>query len=539
MKKEELISRLTDKQKEYDWHLLPEEFTYSTPLQYVCHKKDELGNEHGVQTIRLGKILRGDGCPICRGKGMTKELFVYKANLVHKYSYIYDKFEFADKRTKGTIYCPKHNIEFQQSPSKHLSGQGCPKCRYKKSAASNTKTTEEFIDEAKKIWGDRWIYTDAEYKKGQEKISIICPIHGKFWITPNNHIHKSNPQGCPQCGKESSINNRTMTFSEFAEVASKIHNNKYEYIESEFTKASDMVGIICPIHGKFYQKGINHTCLKQGCPKCSNQQSLAEEEIVSFINEIIPNFEIQQRNRKIINPYEIDIIIPSYNFAIEFNGLIWHSEQYGRNKKYYHLNKTAACENKGIRLIHIFEDEWLYKRDIVKSKLMEILHCSPIKISADDCKIKEITAKEYKEFIITNCIKNTQSASIRYGLFHKDELISVMAIKKSNDFGMYELLSLSDRLYTDVIEGDEVLFKYFIKEYKPKIVTTKVDRRWSDVKEIKKLGFSLVRYDEPNYWYVDGKHRISESKAKALKNKDLYRIYDCGNIIFEWRNLQF
>ena len=60
MKKEELISRLTDKQKEYDWHLLPEEFTYSTPLQYVCHKKDELGNEHGVQTIRLGKILGND-----------------------------------------------------------------------------------------------------------------------------------------------------------------------------------------------------------------------------------------------------------------------------------------------------------------------------------------------------------------------------------------------------------------------------------------------------------------------------------------------
>ena len=538
MKKEELISRLTDKQKEYDWHLLPEEFTYSTPLQYVCHKKDELGNEHGVQTIRLGKILRGDGCPICRGKGMTKELFVYKANLVHNYSYIYDKFEFADKRTKGTIYCPKHNIEFQQSPSKHLSGQGCPKCRYKKSAASNTKTTEEFIDEAKKIWGDRWIYTDAEYKKGQEKISIICPIHGKFWITPNNHIHKSNPQGCPQCGKESSINNRTMTFLEFAEVASKIHNNKYKYIESEFTKASDAVGIICPIHGKFYQKGINHTCLKQGCPKCSNQQSLAEEEIVSFINEIIPNVEIQQRNRKLINPYEIDIVIPSYNFAIEYNGLVWHSEKLNKNE-YYHLNKTAACENKGIRLIHIFEDEWLYKRDIVKSKLMEILHCSPIKISADDCEIKEITAKEYKEFIITNCIKNTQSASIRYGLFHKDELISVMAIKKANDFGLYELLSLSDRLYTDVIEGDEALFKYFIKEYKPKIVTTKVDRRWSDGKEIEKLGFSLVRYDEPNYWYVDGKHRISESKAKAFKNKDLYRIYDCGNIIFEWRNLQF
>ena len=817
MNKEELICRLTDKQKEYDWHLLPEEFTYSTPLQYICHKKDELGNEHGTQTIKLGKILRGDGCPICRGKGMTKELFVYKANLVHNNSYLYDRFNYVDKRTKGIIFCPKHNVEFQQTPAKHLIGQGCPKCRYEKSAASKTKTTEEFVEEANKIWGERWIYTDTEYKKGQEKVSIICPIHGKFWMTPNNHIHKTNPQGCPQCGKESSINSRTMTFSEFVEVASKVHNNKYKYVESEFTKASDMVGIICPIHGKFYQRGVNHTCLQQGCPKCSNQQSLSEEEIALFLNEIIPNAEIQQRNRKIINPYELDIVIPSYNLAIEynglvwhsdkftkkdmekkkivstedfvnkargifgeyydysktdiskkdekrrvtitcpihgdflqnmyshlkgcgcpkcgkeksaktqtftneefinkcniihnnkyiytvtrykgatekvdiichkhgvfsqmayshlqghgcpkcaseqnaenllltkeefiekankvhkgtenyhlveykgakvpvqiickyghtywqmpnkhlqghscpycshnvskqeneiteflnkelnietdnnnrkilgngkeiditipskntaieFNGLIWHSEQYGGNKEYYHLDKTVACNSKGIRLIHIFEDEWLYKKDIVKSKLKEILNCSPIQIKANNCEIKKISKRDCTDFLNNNSIQGKVKSSFQYGLYNKNELVSVIALKKCGN-KEFEILAYCNKMDSYIIGGEKKMLNYLIEVINPNRITICFDRRWDNGENFEKIGFKYRYSSSPKYYYVVGKHRKDWSEftknklieqgfdkdktvEEIMEERGIYKIYDCGMLIFDWK----
>lgn len=813
MKKEELIDKLTDKQKEYDWSLLPEEFTYTTPLQYICHCKDELGNEHGTQTIKLGKILRGDGCPKCRGKGMYKELFMYKANLVHNNLYLYDKFDFVDKRTKGTIYCPKHDIEFQQTPMKHLSGQGCPKCRYEKSAASKTNDPNDFIEKVKQIWGDKYILDKAKYEKCYKRVCVECPTHGEFWITPTSFLRG---QGCPQCGKESSINSRTMTFSEFVEVASKVHNNKYEYIESEFTKASEMAGIICPIHGKFYQRGVNHTCLKQGCPKCSNQQSLAEEEIVTFLNEIIQNAEIQQRNRKIISPYELDIVIPSYNLAIEynglvwhsdkfakeemgkkkivstkdfinkaqeifgeyydysktdiskkdekrrvtitcpahgdfiqdmyshlngcgcpncgkekiartqsfttedfinrsnivhnnkyiyteteykgstekvniicpkhgvfsqmayshlqghgcpkcaseqnaenllltkgefiekankihkgtenyslveykgakvpvqiickyghtywqmpnkhlqghgcpycshnvskqeneiteflnkelnietdnnnrnilgngkeidimihskdtaieFNGLIWHSEQYGGNKEYYHLDKTVACENKGIRLIHIFEDEWLYQKNIVKSKLMEILQCSTIQISADDCEFKKISKKECNNFLNGNSLKGEVNSSIQYGAFYKNELVSVIALQKYHYNKEYEIVACCNKLNTFVIGGEKKILDYLIETLNPNRFTICFDRRWDNGENFEEIGFKYCYSSKPNHYYVVGKHRrdlteftkdklveqgFDKDKTvdEIMEEQEIYKIYDCGVTVFE------
>lgn len=363
MKKEELLGRLNDKQKDYDWSLLPEEFTYTTPLQYICHNKDELGNEHGIQNIKLGKILRGDGCPLCRGKHMTKELFVYKAKLVHNNSYVYDDFNYINKNTKGTIYCPKHNIKFQQTPSKHLSGQGCPKCRYEKAAASKTKDTEYFIKKATEVWGDKYVLSNAVYEKCHKKVRIVCRKHGDFWITPMNFI---SGQGCPKCGKESSINSRKMSFNEFCDIASKVHNEKYKYNEDEYTMASELVGIECPIHGKFYQKGTNHMDLRQGCPKCSNQQSLAEEEIVSLLKGIIPNVEIEQRDRTIIKPYEVDIYIPSFNIAIEYNGLVWHSDKFncGEMKR----NKIKSTEDFINKSKAIFGERYVYTKTDVDKK---------------------------------------------------------------------------------------------------------------------------------------------------------------------------
>lgn len=795
MKKEELLVRFNDKQKGYDWSLLPEEFTYATQLQYICHKKDELGNEHGVQNIKLGKILRGDGCPLCRGKHMTKELFVYKANTVHNNSYVYDEFDYVNKNTKGFIYCPKHNIKFNQTPLKHLSGQGCPKCRYEKSAASNAKDTEYFVNKAVEVWGDKYVLSNATYKRCNKKICIGCRKHGDFWITPMNFI---SGQGCPICGKESSINSRKMSFKEFCEIASEVHNGKYKYYEDEYAMASELVGIECPIHGKFYQKGTNHIDLHQGCPKCSNQQSLAEEKIVLFLREIIPNAVIEQRNRAIIKPYEVDIYIPSYNIAIEYNGLVWHSDKFNwkemnRNKikstedfinkareifgeryiyaktdiekkdskrrvtitcpkhgdflqnmyshlkgcgcpkcgkesssktktltneqfvdkanivhnfkylydntvyncatdyvditcpihgvfrqkayshlqghgcqkcaveqnsnnmmfskedfiekaniihkntedyslvqykgakipveiicknghhywqipnkhllghscpycnnniskqkeeitdfikeelntnvdnnnrkilsdgkeldlylpsrktaiehngviwhsekyckdKYYHLKKTEDCLKQGIRLIHIFEDEWLYKQDIVKSKIMEILNCSPNKIQANDCEIKEVPTNECNEFLEHNSISNIGNSSIKYGCFYENKLVSLMTFKNVETNSKYELTNYCNKLNTSVIGGEKALFKHFICNTKPTEVIAKVDRRWNSGDNLKDLGFKFVENTKPKFYYVYGRRRYNKIDKETIKGKELYRIWDCGNAVFK------
>lgn len=246
MKKEELLDKLTDKQREYDWGSLPDSFSYSQKLSYICHKKDELDREHGIQYITLGKILRGDGCPKCNGKGMDKELFVRKANIVHNYFYKYDNFEYVNKKTKGSIYCPTHKLYFNQSPEKHLMGHGCPKCRYEKSAKSKTKTTEMFITQAKELFGDIYDYHKTLYERDNKKVCIICPEHGEFWQTPYAHMQG---QGCSQC-KMSHLENKICQLL-------KDNNIIYEY-------ESNINGILKRKTVDFYLPKINIAIECQG-----------------------------------------------------------------------------------------------------------------------------------------------------------------------------------------------------------------------------------------------------------------------------------
>lgn len=121
---------------------------------------------------------------------MKKEEFVLKANTKHDYKYDYSKVEYVDYKTKVCIICPKHG-EFWQKPSDHLQGKGCNQCNG--GVRSNTK---DFIEKAKKIHGDKYDYSKVEYEHNARKVSIICPIHGVFRQSPNNHLQGN---GCPKC----------------------------------------------------------------------------------------------------------------------------------------------------------------------------------------------------------------------------------------------------------------------------------------------------------------------------------------------------
>lgn len=283
-------------------------------------------------------------------------------------------------------------------------------------------------------------------------------------------------------------------FDDFVNTARKIHGNKYKYIEDDYTKASNDVTIVCPTHGNFKQKGTNHTCLHQGCPKCSNQQSLAEEEIVDYIHNTLGINDIVIRNRNIIPPLELDIYIPSKNIAIEFNGIYWHCELY--TDKNYHLNKTNRCIEKGIRLIHIFEDEWNEKKDIIKSYLSIILGKPAKTISAKDCTLSKVENNEVKDFINNNHIKGYCEVKYNFGLYYNKELVSILSFKdvisqkkykqSATDY-KYELICFCEKNDTLIVGGISKLFKYSIDKLKAKEIMTYVDKRWSDGKHYDEL----------------------------------------------------
>lgn len=145
---------------------------------------------------------------------------------------------------------------------------------------------EKFIEKARNVHGDKYDYSKVIYNNCKERVCIICPQHGEFWQTPDNHINAK--QGCPKCGREKAIANETLTSEKFIEKARKIHGDNYDYSKVKYVDNKTKVCIICPQHGEFWQTPANHTNirLKQGCPKCkfeklSEIQRMTKEEFIS------------------------------------------------------------------------------------------------------------------------------------------------------------------------------------------------------------------------------------------------------------------
>lgn len=532
MDKKTLVLNLNNKQKEYDYSLIKDKFSYNEEIKCICHSKDLINREHGIFKTTFGHLLRGDGCPKCSGKYMDKELFIYESKLIHGNDYSYDESVFLGKKKKLNIYCKKHKIYFPQTPEKHLSGHGCPICRHEKAALHRMKTLDEFIVQSKLLHNGKYDTSKAVYRGRNEKLILIChkkdgngKEHGEFEITPANHLHKTNPQGCPICGRISASLKRIKTFDNFQKEANIVHSNKYKYIRNTYINASSFVDIICPIHGLFKQKGTDHICLKQGCPKCSNQMSLGEEEIINYINVILPNEVVERRNRCLIHPQELDIVIRKHNIAIEFNGIIWHSSKFGKDKD-YHLNKTLECSDKGIKLIHIFEDEWNFKRDIVKSMLAESFDVYEETIDAKDCYVREISASVARDFLNANDIDGYRNSKYKYGLYAKsNDLVSVITFDKKCN-----IISFSNKLHTNVINALRTLIRYFTEQYAVNVIKVSLNRRFCVNKQFIDVGFKHIEYTKPNRFYVDGKNRV---KVKPNNGKECFEIYDCGNEIME------
>lgn len=181
--------------------------------------------------------------------------FINKAILLHGDKYDYSLANYEKAKTKVKIICKKHGI-FEQRPSMHMKGQGCPKC------FSLKGNKNQFIKKAVKIHGNKYNYSLVEYKDSRTKVTIICPIHKEFNQRPSSHI---NGQGCPRC-----TDRGKMTTEDFIKKANEVHGNKYDYSKTDYKGSFLKVQIKCITHGYFNQQTSNHLSGK-GCPKCAHQ----------------------------------------------------------------------------------------------------------------------------------------------------------------------------------------------------------------------------------------------------------------------------
>lgn len=155
---------------------------------------------HGSFWQKAGVHIRGSGCVKCVGLAkLTTDVFIHRSRLIHGEKFDYSKVEYKNNHTKVCIICPEHG-EFWQTPAEHLSGRGCRKCADIMNGVRRRLSVEEFISKSKAIHGDRYNYSNVDYKGGKVKICIICHEHGEFWQTPENHLRG---QGCPVCNTKS------------------------------------------------------------------------------------------------------------------------------------------------------------------------------------------------------------------------------------------------------------------------------------------------------------------------------------------------
>lgn len=293
----------------------------------------------------------------------------------------------------------------------------------------------------------------------------------------------------------------------------------------------------------------NRTICIECNPLYDNFNSYTEKEIVNFIKENYMG-KVYENNRKKLNGTELDIFLPDLNLAIEFNGLYWHSEMF--KDKYFHLNKTSLCEENNIQLIHIFEDDWKYKQDIIKSILLNKLGKSK-RIYGRKCIIKEVNSKDKSVFLEENHLQGDTISKVNLGLYYNDELVSLMTFGQRPMNKETELIRFCNKLNTTVIGGANKLFKYYINNYEYDSIISYADRSISQGKLYEKLGFKYLSTTNPNYHYIVGgikenrfKYRKSELIKKGWLNDDetehecmmgmgYYRIYNSGNLKFIYK----
>ena len=514
--------------------------------------------EHGEFWQTPNSHLSGSGCPKCgkkmasESKMMTLEEFINRSNEIHNGIYDYSKVKYLGYYNPVDIICRRHGM-FRQLPSIHLMGCGCQECKREKSGKSQRLTTEEFVKKALLVHGNKYDYSKVEYVNNLTNVCIICPEHGEFWQTPNAHL---SGRGCKQCGIDSASIKNKISIDDFISKANSVHNGKYDYSLVEFNNERDKVCIICPEHGKYFQTADSHL-RGAGCPKCAKTSSIPEYEIKTAIEEKLGIGTVEERNRTVICPYEIDLYIPSKKIGIEYNGLVWHSEKFKAHKN-YHLNKTEMAEKNGIHLIQVFEDEFLKNKDLVIEKILYTIGCSNSdRIFGRKCDVCDISVNEAKIFLNKNHIQGFSRGTSHIGCFYRNELVGVMSfLKEKNNRNEWELVRYATKMGTSCVGCADKMLKYFMKKYSPDTIKSFADRRWvfSEHNLYESIGFKKDVILKPDYRYIGSKmsgervHKFNFRKDKLAKKYNVdrtkteselteelgfYKIWDCGLIRYK------
>ena len=382
--------------------------------------------------------------------------------------------------------------------------------------------------------------------------------YGTAWPTSSEQAKKAQEESCL---RKYGCKNHTTYAAYNAMLQDEWSEPMFTLQQLDGLDSWDKLEFRCKRCGNAYK--AKHSCgVHMRCPSCfpKSLKSYEEDDVLKFVKAAAGDDKVISNDRKMIAPYELDMYIPSRKLAIEFDGLFWHSMNKDGSsfKRRYHLMKTQMCEEKGIQLVHIFENEWLFKKDIVKSRLNDLLGIYSKTIFARRCIVKEVSSQESVQFQDDNHLQGSVAARVNIGLFFDAQLVSLMAFGKPRFSKTcdWELLRFCNKINCHVPGAASKLLKHFEEVYKPKSIVSYADRRWSQGKLYKALGFQLDHASPPNYWYYSNncelesrvkfqKHKLklllkkfdpSKTEIENMQANGYFQVYDCGNLVFMKRH---
>ena len=461
-----------------------------TPVCIICPK-------HGEFWQNPSGHLSGKGCPDCAVEKVaaahtqTPEEMLDRFRQVHGDFYDYGKAVFGTALTPITITCPVHG-DFQQTPSLHYKGSGCPECAKNSAASVRRGSTDGFLSKARRIHGGAYNYRLVDYRNSKTPVKLVCGIHGVFEQRPNDHL---GGHGCPTCAKVT--RGRSNASEEFlAFIRSLAPDLECEKRLSESSKRRWRVdGYVPSANIGFEFNGLRwHSTKFQPDPAHHFkrfQSARSEGYRLVFIHED----EWKYRRSAVEN-------------------LVTHL--LGKSKRLF----ARKCK---VGLVEPTDAKQFYERHHIQG-----CHIAP-----------HISYGLFSDGILVACMSFSRKTSNR---------------KTPYKDGRWELVRFAST--ASVVGGASKLFKHFIADYKPSEVVSYSMNHLFDGKVYEMLGFVQDGYVRMDYTYVDAKSikRLHKSNfqhkrlAQRFENYDpnlteeqncannnFYRIYDCGKKRWLWK----
>lgn len=448
---------------------------------------------HGRFQQRVGDHLAGAGCKGCQREAATTRALTRAGKHLDEIralqpQYEYRKFEetFKTVTEPVTVICHEHG-EFSITPNRLKKGQGCRECGIAKVAEIRKVTFQQFVERAKVAHGDKYTYVEKAYVGYRKSTTIVCPVHGEFQQTPEQHATLGH--GCRFCAWAANGQKVAWTVEEFETACKRIHSNKYVYT-GDFTDTLSPVTVICPVHGRQKQQAFRHmkslgcpscgkeasslkrrttkeqfldrartlhgdtyqydfegyasqksyvkiTCKLHGifnqtgdthlrgsrCPICAGTVSNGQIELLEYIKSL--GFcDAVSDYRYGAGKKEFDVYVPSKRTAFEYDGVYYHSSRFRADD--YHVTKQREAKEAGVKLVQIYSDQWETNNKQVKALIAARLGVSSNRVHARKCITTEISNEDAQKFHNDNHVQGWKRYGENVALVYEGTVVAVM-----------------------------------------------------------------------------------------------------------------